>query len=456
MLSEVIESKVEWMETCRVFFRSPLVAVIVYLDPGGSLTSFSMACRDSDTGKVVPKYVPVGHLFGKNAPLSRADLSFFFSTANLSILGSGYLSPILHLILGSTPNVIFDPELLVHSCGITLEGLGPLVQKFLGTEVSKVEDAFQESGRRLCEASPQDSYLIDLVTRDILALYDLSEEVSRRVKRKELTSQHSMEDLLLLNYISWEMSCSGYVIDTVRADHLVRSLEKSLEDREEKLRKVFGESVNLESPAQVSRFLYSSKSEGGLGLPVKEKTEQGAPSVSQKALESLRGEHPVINDLLLYKKDQSALKVIQKMLEVRRGTLLYPTWVYKSGGVWSSQPCLTLVSDFRVLDVVSSFSECTWVGIRYEERQEKEFSDILESYAKPLMFLERSLVWMGDVYPEDLIRTYYFGILGWSIQVKKSFSTEVFENLLKKLPHPSPPRISWGDTLGSSLVSTRL
>lgn len=449
---QVIESRADWNFFCRSVFGSSVTATIVYLDPDGSFTSFSVAYRDRSTNEVVSKYVPIQHLFGKNAPLLREDLSFFFSNASLCILGSSYISPILYTILGVTPKVVFDPELLAQSCGINLEGLGPLVQKFMGMEVSRVEEAFQESGKRICESSSQDPYLVDLVTRDCRALYDLFEEMTRRVNRAELTPDYSMGDLLLLSSVSWEMSCTGYVVDGVRAEHLNLSLKKTLEDLEESIHRILGDHVNLGSPSQLGRALHFSKGEGGLGLPVVEKTELGAPSVSQKALESLQGAHSVVRDLLSYKRALSSYRVIQKIQGYKRGRLLYPTWLFKSGGIWSSHPCLTLISDLNALDVVTSFSGCVWVGVKYEEDKGREFSEVISSYVKPFLALEKELVERVEVFPEDLIQTYYFGILGWAVQVRKDFPRVVFEELLFLLPHSKSFKVSWGDSLGAALT----
>lgn len=55
--------------------------------------------------------------------------------------------------------------------------------------------------------------------------------------------------------------------------------------------------VNLDSPQQLSKLIYED-----WGLPIKERTEKGAPSTSRATLEAMAGSHRGLDDILQYRR----------------------------------------------------------------------------------------------------------------------------------------------------------
>lgn len=61
-------------------------------------------------------------------------------------------------------------------------------------------------------------------------------------------------------------------------------------------------SINLNSPPQVGKWLFGPKSEGGLALPIIERTKKGAPSTREAVILRLAKEFPQVRALLLFRK----------------------------------------------------------------------------------------------------------------------------------------------------------
>lgn len=55
--------------------------------------------------------------------------------------------------------------------------------------------------------------------------------------------------------------------------------------------------VNLDSPQQLAKLIYED-----WGLPIKERTEKGAPSTSRAALEAMAGQHTGLDEILVYRR----------------------------------------------------------------------------------------------------------------------------------------------------------
>ena len=95
------------------------------------------------------------------------------------------------------------------------------------------------------------------------------------------------------------------LIDTSGLNTLSAYLTSERDQIEQKLAK-YGD-VNPASTPQLVKFLFSAKSEGGLGLPVKAKTPKGSPSTGKEALTAIADKHPAVGMLLEW-------RVITKML----------------------------------------------------------------------------------------------------------------------------------------------
>jgi len=88
----------------------------------------------------------------------------------------------------------------------------------------------------------------------------------------------------------------GMLIDANALNKLITFLVAENDRLESEISKYA--QINLASTPQLVKFLYGSKSEGGLNLPVKAKTPKGSPSTSKDALSKIAGKHPVVQLIL--------------------------------------------------------------------------------------------------------------------------------------------------------------
>ena len=105
-----------------------------------------------------------------------------------------------------------------------------------------------------------------------------------------------------------EMEQAGVPVNTLYLEGLQETLQPDLEDARAKFDAIAGVPVNLDSPTQLAKYLYST-----LALPVPFKTAKGQPSTSQDALEKLQ--HPVIESLLAYSYANSRLKMVNNLVD---------------------------------------------------------------------------------------------------------------------------------------------
>jgi DNA polymerase I len=100
---------------------------------------------------------------------------------------------------------------------------------------------------------------------------------------------------------------SSYALESIEAEGLPvdHAQYKAMETRigferdeaERLLNESAGRTVNWNSPQQIAAVLFED-----LGLPVMAKTPTGAPSTSEAAVVDLKGEHPIIDQLLHYRE----------------------------------------------------------------------------------------------------------------------------------------------------------
>ena len=88
----------------------------------------------------------------------------------------------------------------------------------------------------------------------------------------------------------------GMLIDTSALNKLVAYLDQEKLRIETELAK-YGE-LNPASTPQLSKFLFSPKSEGGLALPIISKTPKGSPSTGKEVLTKLAPKHPAVQLIL--------------------------------------------------------------------------------------------------------------------------------------------------------------
>ncbi len=93
-----------------------------------------------------------------------------------------------------------------------------------------------------------------------------------------------------------KMELAGFKIDPQGIEEFGKELTKQIDEKENLIYELSGEKFNILSPKQLAVILFEK-----LNLPVKKKTKSGY-STSADVLEDLRTYHPVIDEILEYRK----------------------------------------------------------------------------------------------------------------------------------------------------------
>ena len=126
-------------------------------------------------------------------------------------------------------------------------------------------------------------------------IYRIYEGTRERMKRDGILSLYS--DLELpLSHVLYEMERDGFKLDTSGLAAYGEKLRAMQSDLEERIYMLAGGEFNINSPKQLGEVLFER-----LGLPSMKKTKTGY-STNAEVLEKLRPYHPIIDEVLEYRK----------------------------------------------------------------------------------------------------------------------------------------------------------
>ncbi len=121
------------------------------------------------------------------------------------------------------------------------------------------------------------------------------------IKEKNLTYVYEDIELPILPIIN-DMEKYGITIDVSAMKKLSEQAHKDLEKIEKKIWELAGREFNINSPKQMGEILFDELKVGeGTGTRMK-KTEGGARSTRESELLKLKGMHPIIDEILLYRE----------------------------------------------------------------------------------------------------------------------------------------------------------
>jgi len=98
------------------------------------------------------------------------------------------------------------------------------------------------------------------------------------------------------------MENEGIPVDAGNLTNLSKDLDNELQGVLESISKYAPVGFNPDSNKHKQTFLFSKKSEGGLGLKPTKKTNKGAPSVDEESLKSIAHKHEVVEQLLKWQE----------------------------------------------------------------------------------------------------------------------------------------------------------
>lgn len=140
-----------------------------------------------------------------------------------------------------------------------------------------------------------EEHLENAVVKAAAAITEIYAAVAPEIERQ---GQYSLlkEIEIPLSKVLAEVETEGFMLDTAGLKDFGDMLQKDLIRLEESIYTHAGEQFNINSPKQMGEILFNK-----LMLPAKKKTKSGY-STNAEVLEGLKNEHPIIADILEYRK----------------------------------------------------------------------------------------------------------------------------------------------------------
>lgn len=187
----------------------------------------------------------------------------------------------------------FD-TLLAH---YLLDENSPHSLKSLSSKILQAPDYDISTQEKTGKKDQDLSILYEYNARDTLYTYQLQKELEPKLK-KDKSLLNVYNHLLLPISRLFELTDShGFYIDLPLFHQTQKETKTQLTKLERKLNKSAGYEVNWNSPSQISKVLFET-----LELKPSIYTPKGEPSTGVEALKDLEGSHPIISQLLEYRK----------------------------------------------------------------------------------------------------------------------------------------------------------
>ncbi|MCI0877260.1 MAG: DNA polymerase I [Chloroflexi bacterium] len=244
-------------------------------------------------------YVPVGHREGIQLPLETvlARLRPLLESTELAKCAhnANYDVSVLANHGVQCRNVDFDTMIAAHLLGKSALGLKNLSLDVLGQEMTPIT-ALIGTGRKQITFDQVDiETALPYAAADADMTGRLRATLEPQVTNQDLT--HLMTDMELpLVPVLVTMQRHGIKLDSGALHEMSRDLTQQMGQVEVDLYESIGHTVNINSPQQLSDLLFNE-----LGLPRTKRTKTGY-STDANSLESLKGLHPVVDNILEYRQ----------------------------------------------------------------------------------------------------------------------------------------------------------
>ncbi len=155
----------------------------------------------------------------------------------------------------------------------------------LAAQEYNVADTFEEAADDVKALFPS----------DIWTLPELADKMSDKIKEND--QEHLLTDIEIpLSEVLSSMELEGFEIDCEGLRKFGEMLDEGIADMQKSIYELAGEEFNVNSPKQLGEILFVK-----LGLPAGKKTKTGY-STNADVLEKLKNVHPIISQILEYRK----------------------------------------------------------------------------------------------------------------------------------------------------------
>jgi len=177
-------------------------------------------------------------------------------------------------------------------------GLKALAIKYLGVEMTPIADLIGKGRKQTTMDTVAIARVTDYAAADVDMTRRIWEKIRPQLEETGLIKLFWDLEMPLIPVLA-DMEMHGVLLDADYLYAMSRELRQRLEELAGEIFEHVGYEFNLNSTQQLSDALF-----GTLGLPTKglKKTKSGHYSTAASVLESLRGQHPVIDLLLEYRQ----------------------------------------------------------------------------------------------------------------------------------------------------------
>lgn len=174
----------------------------------------------------------------------------------------------------------------------TIDDVASIAKRY-GFSAIQSDDHFYGKGAK--RKIPEDKELADHLVRKALVLHDIEEQLEAELKdNQQLELYYDLE--MPLSFILADMESQGVKVDRERLCVMGEELKARLNDLEDTIYALAGETFNINSPKQLGVILFEK-----IGLPAIKKTKTGY-STSADVLEKLEKDHEIIGQILDFRQ----------------------------------------------------------------------------------------------------------------------------------------------------------
>ncbi len=247
-------------------------------------------------------YVPVGHREGMQLPLESvlAAVRPLFESVDIAkgAHNANYDMTVLANYGVRIANVDFDTMIAAHLLGRSYNQLGlkELSLDVLGHEMTPIADLIGKGRKQVTFDWVDIDAAADYAAADADVSFRLRETFEPQVQREGLRALMDDAEMSLLPVLV-TMQRHGIRMDAGVLREMSADMFRQIKEIEAGIYNSVGHEVNLNSPPQLSDLLFKE-----LGLPRTKRTKTGHYSTDANSLESLKGMHPVVDQILEYRQ----------------------------------------------------------------------------------------------------------------------------------------------------------
>ena len=231
--------------------------------------------------------------------------------------------------------MVYDVMIAAFLCDTTCNSFEKTLDVY-GVELNTTLEKLY--GKQTQRILPDMDQLVEYCTHKVSFINQVWQDMHIRLKEMEM--QSLFYDLEIpLTSILFEMEKAGVCVDEMQLNMIAEEMKKRVDELNIKINSYSAIDVNVNSPKQLAEFLFDE-----LKLPVNKKR-----STSVEVLEKLLGTHPIIEDLMEYRKVQKLYSTYAEGLKKSifpdgRIHTIYNQCVTQTGRLSSTAPNLQNIS----------------------------------------------------------------------------------------------------------------